>query len=72
MIFDKKGNRKKIELVARPAVQQMDCGPTQCTYITCRVGPLKKKEDVVFRVRSRLWTSTLAKLTNQQYEISSR
>jgi len=52
--------------------QQMDCGPTQCTYITCRVGPLKKKEDVVFRVRSRLWSSTLAKLTHQQYEISSR
>ena len=53
--------------------EQMDCGPTQCTYITCRVGPLKKKEFVVFRIRSRLWSSTLAKLTSlNQYEISSR
>ena len=50
----------------------MDCGPTQCTYIACTVGPLKKREDVVFRIKSRLWTSTLAKLTHHKYEISSR
>ena len=41
----------------------LDCGPTQCTYIACTVGPLKKKEYVVFRVRSRLWTTTVAKVT---------
>ena len=40
----------------------LDCGPTQCTYIACTVGPLKKKEYVVFRVRSRLWTTTVAKV----------
>ena len=41
----------------------LDCGPTQCTYIACTVGPLKKKEYVVFRVRSRLWTTTVAKVS---------
>ena len=41
----------------------LDCGPTQCTYISCAVGPLKKREHVVFRVRSRLWTTTVAKVS---------
>jgi len=50
----------------------LDCGPTQCTYIACTVGPLKKKEYAVFRVRSRLWTTTVAKLAHHEYEISSR
>ena len=51
---------------------EMDCGPTRCTYISCKLGPLKKKEYVVFRVRSRLWTTTVAKLAHHEYEISSR
>ena len=62
----------------------LDCGPTQCTYIACTVGPLKKKEYVVFRVRSRLWTTTVAKVSiflyiihiymylGQYFEFSSR
>ena len=55
-----------------PNFGDMDCGPTRCTYISCTLGPLKKKEYVVFRVRSRLWTSTVAKLAHHEYEISSR
>lgn len=51
---------------------QLDCGPTQCTYISCTVGPLRKREYVVFRVRSRLWTSTVAKLPHREFEVSSR
>ena len=53
-------------------VDEMDCGPTQCTYISCTVGPLGQKEHVTFKIRSRLWTTTLSKLTHHQYEISSR
>ncbi len=53
-------------------LDQLDCGPTKCTYVACRVGPLKKRQSVVFRIYSRLWSSTISRLAHHQYEISSR
>ena len=55
-------NEKKMSSSSSQYFGHLDCGPTQCTYIACTVGPLKKKEYVVFRVRSRLWTTTVAKV----------
>merc|ERR1719510_2667628 len=41
--------------------------------MACTVGPLRKKESVVFRIYSRLWSSTISRLSSHdQYEISSR
>ncbi len=53
-------------------LDHLDCGPTKCTHMICTVGPLKKKESVVFRIYSRLWSSTISRLSHHQYEISSR
>ena len=53
-------------------LDQLDCGPTQCTHMACTVGPLKKKESAVFRIYSRLWSGTISKLSHSHYEISSR
>merc|ERR1719479_566786 len=53
-------------------IDQLDCGPTKCTHMACTVGPLRKKESVVFRIYSRLWSSTISRLSHHQYEISSR
>ena len=47
-------------------------GPTKCTHMACTVGPLAKKESVVFRIYSRLWSNTISRLSHHQYEISSR
>ena len=53
-------------------LDQLDCGPTKCTHMACTVGPLAKKESVVFRIYSRLWSNTISRLSHHQYEISSR
>ena len=53
-------------------LDQLNCGPTKCTHMACTVGPLKKKESVVFRIYSRLWSGTISKLSHSHYEISSR
>ena len=48
------------ELVLSPSprdqklIDQLDCGPTKCTHMACTVGPLRKRESVVFRIYSRL------------------
>ena len=66
------------ELILSPSnrdkelLDQLDCGPTKCTHMVCTVGPLRKKESVVFRLYSRLWSSTVSQLAHHQYEISSR
>ena len=68
----------KSELILSPSsrdqelIDQLDCGPTKCTHMVCTVGPLRKKESVVFRLYSRLWSNTVSRLSHSQYEISSR
>merc|ERR1719232_1803941 len=48
----------KSELILSPSsrdqelIDQLDCGPTKCTHMVCTVGPLRKKESVVFRLYS--------------------
>ena len=37
---------------------ELNCDPESCTMIRCTVGPLKKNEGVVFKVRSRLFKQT--------------
>ena len=48
------------------------CGSTVCTILNCTIGRLGRKEDVVFRVESRLWYSGLVNLLQYNYRVSSK
>ncbi len=39
-----------------------DCASDRCTLMRCTVGPLAKDENVLFRIRSRLFTETQIKV----------
>lgn len=46
----------------------LSCGPTNCTRVVCSVAPLNAGDNVVVRVRSRLWVDTIEKV--QTYSLS--
>ena len=50
----------------------MNCGLTQCSFISCTIGPLAKKEFTLFKVKSRLWVRTLNEIQRKDIEISSK
>ncbi|XP_043190160.1 integrin alpha-PS2-like isoform X1 [Amphibalanus amphitrite] len=37
----------------------LGCGPTVCTQIFCEIGPLADKQNVIIRVRTRVWVDTI-------------
>ena len=37
----------------------LGCGPTTCTKIYCRIGRLENKQNVIIRIRARLWVDTI-------------
>ena len=39
-------------------LSELNCGLTQCSFISCTIGPLAKKEYTLFKVMSRLWIRT--------------
>nr|XP_040578055.1 integrin alpha-PS2-like isoform X3 [Lepeophtheirus salmonis] len=48
------------------------CNSRKCTLIQCRVGPLKKGESVVFRIRSRLFTQSHIEDYRKKVSVSSK
>ena len=53
-------------------LSELNCGLTQCTFISCLIGPLAKKEFTLFKVKSRLWVRTLNEIQRNDIEISSK
>lgn len=53
-------------------LSELNCGLTQCTFISCTIGPLAKKEFTLFKVKSRLWVRTLNEIQRSDIEISSK
>ena len=53
-------------------LSELNCGLTQCTFISCTIGPLAKKEFTLFKVKSRLWVRTLNEIQRTDIEISSK
>lgn len=51
---------------------ELNCDPSSCTMIQCKIGPLEKNKGVIFRVRSRLFTQTLIEKYAQSVQISSK
>jgi len=51
---------------------ELNCGLTQCTFISCSIGPLAKKEFTLFKIKSRLWVRTLNEIQRNDIEISSK
>ncbi|XP_037075241.1 integrin alpha pat-2-like [Pollicipes pollicipes] len=37
----------------------LGCGPTVCTRIVCELGPLSDQQNVIIRIRTRVWVDTL-------------
>lgn len=51
----------------------VNCGSSRrCTLISCRVGPLEKRQFTLFKVRSRLWVRSLEQVPRNDIEISSK
>ena len=53
-------------------LSELNCGLTQCTFISCVIGPLNKREFTLFKVKSRLWVRTLNEIQRNDIEISSK
>ena len=53
-------------------LSELNCGLTQCSFISCTIGPLAKKEFTLFKVKSRLWVRTLNEIQRKDIEISSK
>ena len=53
-------------------LQELHCGLSQCTFISCTIGPLAKKQFVLFRIKSRLWVRSLLEIPRTDIEISSK
>lgn len=53
-------------------LEEMSCGPTKCTKITCSVFNLTKEDQVFFTIRSRLWKNTLDEMGLDDIQISSK
>ncbi|XP_066939429.1 integrin alpha-PS2-like isoform X2 [Macrobrachium rosenbergii] len=52
--------------------KELSCGPTNCTRVRCTISPFRKDDNVVLRVRSRLWVDTIEKIGMSEVKISSR
>ena len=53
-------------------LSELNCGLTQCSFISCKIGPLAKREFTLFKVKSRLWVRTLNEIQRKDIEISSK
>ena len=63
--------RKRRDLEA-DFLAELNCGETQCTFISCKIGPLAKRSYTLLRLRSRLWVRTLDTIKRNDVEISSK
>ena len=51
---------------------ELNCGETQCTFVSCRIGPLAKRSYTLIRLRSHLWVRSLDNIKRNDVEISSK
>lgn len=40
----------------------LECKTTKCTRIRCTIGPLKKDEMAVIKIKARVWVQTVEKV----------
>lgn len=52
--------------------EELSCGPTLCTKIRCTISNLEKGDQVIFRIRSRLWRETYDELGLSEVKTSSK
>ena len=45
----------------------LGCGPTVCTQIYCEIGPLADKQNVIIRVRTRVWVDTIKDVSGMTF-----
>ena len=53
-------------------LSELNCGPTRCSFVSCTIGPLAKREFTLIKLRSRLWVRTLDGIRRNDVEISSK
>ena len=64
-------NRPKRD-VESEFLSELNWGSTKCTFVSCLVGPLGKREYTLIKLRSRLWVRTLDSIHRNDVEISSK
>lgn len=42
--------------------KELNCGATKCTIIRCTAGPLTTNNNVVFKLRARVWAQTISEV----------
>jgi hypothetical protein len=42
--------------------RELNCGATQCTVIKCSAGPITSNNNVVFKLRARIWAQTISEV----------
>lgn len=42
--------------------RELNCGATQCTIIKCSAGPITSNNNVVFKLRARIWAQTISEV----------
>jgi len=48
------------KIKAKELDRELNCGATKCTVIKCTAGPLTPNNNVVFKLRARIWAQTIA------------
>jgi len=71
-IEDNQRNSAETEASNNQLLSELNCGLTQCTFISCIIGPLSKNEFTLFKVKSRLWVRNLDEMERNELEISSK
>ncbi|EFX79732.1 hypothetical protein DAPPUDRAFT_304328 [Daphnia pulex] len=51
---------------------ELNCGATQCTVIKCSAGPITSNNNVVFKLRARIWAQTISEIDWEDLVISSK
>lgn len=57
---------------AKELDRELNCGATQCTIIKCSAGPLTTNNNVVFKLRARIWAQTISEVRLQQLQFRMR
>lgn len=69
--YEQQYRRRSRRSLAQFEEELAGCG-AKCTVIKCTIGPLEKEEQVLFKIRSRLFTETQIKNYAEKVKISSK
>lgn len=68
-LTDEAVNKRKIRIRSRRQTnrakeleKELNCGATQCTIIKCSAGPITTNNNVVFKLRARIWAQTISEV----------